>query len=303
MDWTRLLVANGLFVGAATVPVFTVIFVYRHRINMATSSASPSDPVGTPSSSSYEVLSQDIETYLQETSYVDISNTIVSDVAKRLTDHLTNEREKACAIFGYVRDEIKYGWTYQFSAMKASDVIISGCGYSVTKSTLFVALLRCAKIPARQIFVDISIEILHGLGFPGDSYLDHSYVEVFVDGNWLKTDAYNIDREQLVNYKHRLPIENIKNVKGVHANCTIELDGTGDAFCQFVDDNLFGALSATTFGFYRDALDFYQTAPKTHNNFDIFFPLTAVFYVTFYIANSRVGQLRLDKDTQFNLIG
>jgi hypothetical protein len=240
--------------------------------------------------------------FLEETSYVNISNPLVTDLAHRLTGHLKSEREKACAIFGYVRDEVKFGWTYQFSSMKASDVIITGCGYSLTKATLFVALLRRVGIPSKQIFVDISCEILHGLGFPSDLYLDHCYVELFLEGSWVKTDSYILDRELFVSSRERLLSENLKIGYGVHANGTMEWDGIGDAFCQLVDDGLFPSLSLINYGHKKDVAEFYQTVSDCHNNFDIFFPLTAVFFLSFYIPNSRVSQLRKDKDCDFSII-
>ena len=241
--------------------------------------------------------------FLRETEYIDFRNPLVSELAARLTGHLDSEREKACAVFGFVRDNIKFGWTYQFSNMKASDVILSGYGYSVSKSTIFVALLRACKIPARLVFVDISAEILSGYCFLSDDYLDHAFVEVLMDGDWIKTDAYVLDRELFVNAKERLQRENKKVGYGVHAHGTMEWDGTGDAFCQYVDDGHLPNLTVTNFGHKSDVLEFYKTAEGTHNNFDVFLPLAPLFYFTFYIPNARVQLLRDDKDVIFSLIG
>ena len=233
-----------------------------------------------------------LDEYLKETEFIDFSHPSVKGVANRLTEHLSVEREKVCALFSYTRDEIKFGWTSYFSYMKASDVIAAGVGYCNTKSTLFVALLRSIGIPSRQIFLDISCEILHGLGIQSGQFVDHSYTEIFLDGVWLKTDAYVVDRQLFYKSRDRLLIENLKIGYGVHVHGSADWDATGDCFAQYVDDNYFPNLTQTNWGYYQDTKTFYEKASCTHNNFDIFFPLTFLFFLTFYVPNSRVEALR-----------
>ena len=108
--------------------------------------------------------------------------TDVAATAARITQGLPTERQRAVAIHDFVRDQVKFGFTGRFYAMTAADVLGAGRGYCNTKSTLFVDLLRAAGLQARQQFVDIDASVLHGLVDPGTPWVDHSDVEVRIDG-------------------------------------------------------------------------------------------------------------------------
>ena len=89
---------------------------------------------------------------------------------------------------------MRFGFTPHFYAMSAAEVLSAGVGYSNTKATLFIALLRAAGIEARQQFVDVNAAVLRGMFDLRTPFIDHSYTEVLLDGAWVPTDSYVVDR-------------------------------------------------------------------------------------------------------------
>lgn len=132
--------------------------------------------------------------WLDETPYINFGHRLVSETALSIAKDKSNPMDKAHAIFRFVRDEIAFGFARGFWDNSASAVLKSRVGYCNTKSTLFVALLRASGIPARQVFVDIHASVLDGIIDPGTPYVDHSYVEVWLNGSWVANDAYIVDR-------------------------------------------------------------------------------------------------------------
>lgn len=231
--------------------------------------------------------------HLEETEFMDFSNPRVVETAKRLTSHLHKDRDKALSVFKYVRDEIKYGWTSNFHKMRASEVLEARVGYSLTKATLFCALLRCVEIPARQVFVDISSKVFDGLSIEQGPYLDHCFSEVFIDGRWIKVDSYIVDYLLHYHARRRLCEEKLTTGFGIHVNGSIEWDGECDAFVQYVFDGTIGDISRNEWGVFADVGDFYARASGTHNNYDVIFPITTwVLYLAMMVPNSRVSALR-----------
>ena len=118
--------------------------------------------------------------FLESTEYIDHEHPEIRKLVRRLTANAADDRKRAVAIHDFVRDEIRFGFSGDFYDQRASAVLAGGRRFCNTKSTLFVALLRAAGIPARQRFVDIDADILHGLVDTGGAYVDHSYAEVYL---------------------------------------------------------------------------------------------------------------------------
>jgi hypothetical protein len=230
--------------------------------------------------------------YLEETDAIDLSHLSIVETASRLTIGLTSSREKAVSIFRFVRDEIKFGWTLMYSKMKASDVLAAKVGFANTKSTLFIALLRSAGIPARQVFVDISSDIYLGFGLGETPYHDHSYTEVYLHKRWIKVDAYIIDSALYNKAWRALDADERKVGYGVHISGTNEWDGRSDAFCQFVDNGTVLGLTQRSWGIHKDTFTFYEENKDAHNNFALFFPLNYVTWLYYSGPNSKVAALR-----------
>ncbi|KAH3849774.1 uncharacterized protein LOC127874331 [Dreissena polymorpha] len=203
--------------------------------------------------------------WLKQTKYINHKDPAITTLAQSITSGIADDRAKAVAIHDWVRDNIQFGWTKHFWADSATDVLAAGKGFCNTKSTLFVALLRNVGIPARQHFVTIHCDSLHGLVKTGSEYVDHAYAEVYLDGKWLKTDSYVIDSKLFRNAQARLTTENRLIGYGTIQGGQNTWDGRTDSFAQFVNDGRVDYLTTRDYGVFEDVETFYKTAPETIN--------------------------------------
>ena len=226
--------------------------------------------------------------FLAATPCIDAGHPAIVAAAERATAGAGTDIERALRLHDLVRD-IPFGWAPAFDEQKASEVLACGIGFCNTKSTLIVALLRAARIPARIHFVGISRRTLRGLIAPPSAYVDHSYTEVLLDGRWIATDSYNVDPALHRAALARLRAENALVGYGVHINGTCHWDGRTDCFSQFVDDGAVPDLSDADFGIHADIGAFYASGVG-HNRPN---PVSR-FVVRLLIigANRRVRELR-----------
>lgn len=226
---------------------------------------------------------------LSVTRYVDHDTAAIRQSAAMVTAGLASDRDRAVALFRFVRDQVKFGFAAGFWDMSASDVLTTGRGYCNTKSTLFVALLRATGIPARQVFVEIDPEVLRGMIDPGTPWLDHSYTEVFLDGAWHATDAYIPDPALFQAAVARLRQEKRRFGYGVHVDGQNDWDGASDSFAQYnrIDPVPVGR---RVWGVYADVGAFYDRAEGTHNRLNGL--LRAGFGVLAGSANRTAEALR-----------
>lgn len=179
--------------------------------------------------------------------------------------HQEEPKQAAVQIHNFVRDSITFGWDSGFYDRTAVQVgfmvwaallkkclsmscachlrvLGDGRGFCLSKSTLFVALLRCVGIPSRVVFVDIATNVLHGILGGGQGYVDHSYVEVLLPkGNadvrtftWQAVDSFVMDSPVFDLAMARVRREQRVMGYGVHSAGTSQWDGGSDALCQFV---------------------------------------------------------------------
>ena len=204
------------------------------------------------------------ENWLHPTRYIDSSHAAIKGLARRLVGHIHGDRPRALALFAHVRDDVKFGFASGFWDRRASAVARGGIGFCNNKSTLFVALLRASGIPARQVFMEIDARILSGLLDPGTPYLDHSCTEVFLDGRWVLTDAYTVDKAMFEPARAQLSATGQRLGLGVHGGGTVDWDGRLPAFSQFNhihDPKVRGRI----WGVYEDVGQFYAQAPRSWN--------------------------------------
>lgn len=125
----------------------------------------------------------------------DVDDPLVQRTASRLTAHLSDPMDKLEAIFGFVRDDVVFGFPPEGDFVKASQTIERGYGQCNTKGILILALCQAANIPVRLHFSGITKEIQHGF-FCGVFYklmperISHSWLEVELDGRWAQVDTY-----------------------------------------------------------------------------------------------------------------
>jgi transglutaminase-like putative cysteine protease len=169
------------------------------------------------------------------------------------------------AAFAFVRDRVRFGFRGSFYALKASEVLEGGIGFCNNQSTLMVALLRAAGVPARAHFVDITAEVLGGVLSPGTPFVDHSWTEAYVDGRWRAVDAYIVDPPLMRAAKARLKRERRVLGYGAHVNGVTEWNGRDDAFSQFVNDGAHARLSTRDYGVFDDVGAFYAAKGERWN--------------------------------------
>jgi hypothetical protein len=201
------------------------------------------------------------------TRYLDLGAPPLRRVVDRVVAGLATDRDRAVVLHDWVRDRIPFGFAAGFWDQRASTVLRVGRGYCNTKSTLFTALLRIAGIPARQVFVDIDAAVLHGLVDPGTPFVDHSYVEVWIEGAWRATDSYIVDKPLFQAARQRAGTEGRRFGYGVHATGTCDWDGLSPAFSQY-NLNQAGGIDAAplgtrVWGVFEDVGAFYDQAEGT----------------------------------------
>jgi hypothetical protein len=142
-----------------------------------------------------------MDKYLMCTEVIDCDASSVKEKARVLTEGLETEREKAIALFYFVRDEIKhdpYAPGLLLEDYKASITLERGNGFCQQKALLLVALSRAAGIPARVGFVDVRDHLLsykfRKMIGGGNLLIQHGYAELYIDGKWVHASpAYDLE--------------------------------------------------------------------------------------------------------------
>lgn len=162
-------------------------------------------------------------------------------------------REKGLALFLFVRDSIKFGFTRKFDSASPEETLCSGMGHCNPQGALFASLLQAEGIQAQQHFVELSPGVLRGILFPPPPRLVHSYVELQlpmetsgepggdsmkdkVDNRRIRVDGYIADKTLFEAARAKLLAEEQMEGFGVHVQGSIEWDGKSDCFCQMADE-------------------------------------------------------------------
>jgi transglutaminase-like putative cysteine protease len=142
-----------------------------------------------------------MEKYLKPTAVIDWDTESVKKKARALTKGLKTDREKAIALYYFVRDEIKhnpYAEGLRPEDYKASVVLGRGYGSCQHKAILLVALARAAGIPAHLGYVDVRDHLLspkfRAIIGAGNLLPQHGYAELYLDGKWVHASpAYDME--------------------------------------------------------------------------------------------------------------
>ena len=176
---------------------------------------------------------EDLEPYLQPTEFFDFNKKIVKNQALSITEGLSSDKEKAIALFYWVRNKIKYNMTTYIpfikANFKASVTLRRKNGFCVSKSILLSSFARTVGIPARIHLVDlinhkVSQKVIDFMGTNVMYY--HRYSEFFLNNKWVKLTP-SFDEGTAMKGKF-LPM--------------VEFDGENDAVFPKFDENgeLFG---------------------------------------------------------------
>jgi hypothetical protein len=145
--------------------------------------------------------------YLGATALLDFRGRGIQDLAGSRGWAALRERERIRSIYGFVRDEIRFGFNRD-DAIPASAVLRDGYGQCNTKSVLFMALLRSAGIPCRLHGFTVSSDLQRG-ALGGILYslrpaeLVHSWVEIPYRGEWLNIEGFILDSKYLGSVQRR----------------------------------------------------------------------------------------------------
>jgi transglutaminase-like putative cysteine protease len=138
------------------------------------------------------------EEWLRPTPFVDSDAPAVVAFARKAAGDETDPRLRAIALYYAVRDGITYTPYCDFTSpdtYRASAVLAKGAGFCVGKAALLAAAARAEGIPARLRFADVRNHLctpkLRAL-MGGDVFYYHGYVELQLDGRWVKaTPAFD----------------------------------------------------------------------------------------------------------------
>ncbi len=176
---------------------------------------------------------EDLNIYLQPTKFFDFNKKLVSKKAFEITEDLTSDKEKAKALFYWVRDKIKYNMlTYVPNVpanFRASITLRRRNGFCVSKSILLSSFARAIGIPARIHLVDLINHLISQkvIDFMGTNVMYvHGYSEFYLNEKWVKLTP-SFDPRTALKGKF-LPM--------------VEFDGENDAVFPKFDNqgNLFG---------------------------------------------------------------
>jgi transglutaminase-like putative cysteine protease len=159
------------------------------------------------------LLEQNPDLYLHPTYFIDSDHPHVRHTAEKIISALNNDRDKAIAIYYWVRDRIfydPYNLSLKHEAMKASNILqrTKLKGFCIEKSVVMAALCRAVGIPARLVFFNVRnhigveklVEILKT-----DVIVFHGCNELLLDGKWVKcTPAFN---KELCDHLGVVPLE------------------------------------------------------------------------------------------------
>ena len=138
--------------------------------------------------------------YLKCTEVIDYDSPVIKRKARALTKGLKTDKEKAIALFYFVRDNIKYNPydsadRYEYSI--ASATLKRGYGLCFQKAAVLVAMCRAVGIPARFGFADIRNHLLSArfldMMCGSNILVYHGFAEIYIDGKWvIATPAYDL---------------------------------------------------------------------------------------------------------------
>lgn len=234
-----------------------------------------------------------LDTYLAATDYIDVDHPEIVLTSKIITRDLDSDLEKAVHIHDFVRDQIRFGFSRRFYDEKASEVLRSCKGYSMTKTTLLVALLRAAGIPARPHFINLRAELMRGVIDLGTPYVDHSFAEVLLERRWHRIDSHVVDKRLADRARARLKAAGESIGYGVHVNGVSDWQGERSAYVQSHNDGSVSYLITQDYGHHTDVGQFYEDS-QSCNRLSVIDRL--LFAAAVRRANARIERLRAGTD-------
>ena len=204
---------------------------------------------------------------------------------KQLAD---SDVQKAILIHDHIKS-LPFGCVAGFDHLPAGAVLKSGRGDCHTKGTLFVAMLRCAGLPARLRFVTLSGAFLHGIIDLGPSTSTHAVGEVYLQGHWVQIDTYVTDSFLDAQAYDMLSLQNRSTGYGIHLQGNRFWDGLQNAHGQFTEFDP-ASMPLHDWGVSNDPEGFYSS--REHPQLKMGWLMRAKWMVAASVVNSRVNKVR-----------
>lgn len=191
--------------------------------------------------------------WLVATPLIDLEDPKLRLRVRALTQLCRNEREKALALYGFVK-RLRFTPRPGLRPWTAREVFDAGCGGANEKATLLVAMLRIAGIPSRIRYVVTSGEIHRGI----PAWLreaDRPLVETWLQGRWLRTDTYIFDGDSMAAARQRLRERGWEWGHGIHVGGAAGWNGMESAYLGGVPIEC-DLMVLRELGLVRDELDY-----------------------------------------------
>ena len=142
-----------------------------------------------------------MERYLKATTILDFNNPTIQKLIDTRNWKTLNTVYKVKSIYNFVRDEIEFGYNIS-DDIPATKVLADGYGQCNTKSNLLMALLRAVGVPTRihGFTIDKALQkgAISGIWYKlAPQNILHSWVEVYVNGEWYFLEGVILDRAYL----------------------------------------------------------------------------------------------------------
>jgi Transglutaminase-like superfamily len=226
--------------------------------------------------------------WLRGTRQLDVMAPKLRTQTLSLTQLLHSDREKAVALHNFVQN-LPFGCVADYSELTADGVLKQGSGDCFTKGLLFVAMLRCAGIPARLRFVSLPVHFLRGIIEPEEASIMHAMTEMLIDNRWLVTDTYVPDPVLFSAASKKLGAENRVLGYGIHVAGTQVWHALKDASAQCVVSDP-SSLPVVDWGVSHDPETFY--ADPSHTKLRRSFASRVKWRLASPMVNKRVAALR-----------
>jgi hypothetical protein len=125
--------------------------------------------------------SRELAKFLQPSPYIESKDARIQSLAAELAMDKGQGWDQTAAIFDWVRENVKYEFAEQIKPAVAA--LKDGQGDCEELSSLFIALCRASKIPARAVWV------------PGHTYPEFYLVDDRGQGHWFPCQAAGARRE------------------------------------------------------------------------------------------------------------
>jgi hypothetical protein len=142
------------------------------------------------------------EDFLGSSDLLDLQDSRLRLRAQALTQLCTTDREKALAIYRYVK-KLPFERSFGVKSRTARKVMDLGRGDGGDKSILLVALLRRVGIPARIRLIELRGEVLRGFN-TNRATMIRPFVEIWLHGRWVRTDTHIFDVGYVAAARQRL---------------------------------------------------------------------------------------------------